>query len=777
MGTSSFKIGQLIGQYKVLDAKEPNAIDQDRNAEAIGVGASAEVCLVEQTLTAGVTINRALKFYSPNSKVLARRNEAGLSAGKESFLAEIRAISSFNHQNLVKVIDAGVHDKQPYFVMEFVDGASLESLLNREKTDFENWKSKAQADPFLVLRMARQLCWPTSHLHSFHFYHFDIAPKNVFVRAVSNKPHLILGDLGVGQSVPDVTDPDLAKMPDIFIGGTREYTPTVLHPYLNFREKKLVPASFLAKYATYWDVFAIATVLEEMIEKWELKDHPDLIATKILCNRAKNYDEHFDALRFTNELERLLPAQVLTAGVQELSSDAFGKRTYVAIPLYSVPISERVDKIIRHPAFVRLQRVPQFLLGRTVFPGGVHTRYEHALGAYALGQRYLLKLLSNPQFRADFSKKELEEALICILLSKLVSFVFDFAFFELFSTNEPTQDVDARKDRMNLFLSMKSFRGQETLRDVVESAFPDVEMDMVISILAGAPPSTSHQARLIAGIVRSSIDVRVLDYLGRDSHHTGIPPGSGIDIDHIVESLTWDQSTGHIGISRTGVFSVEHLLCARYWMYNRVYWNTINRSLASMVRYTLYAMMAAGDLGTNHFIKEIMNFDEPSALEWLHEEWDATAGDKYKHASLLDLLRLPRPRPYRLLLELSGKTWSETKINVARCMSLEQLEEKRVQFLENCSLSSKLSVSSILFDIPQDKTLKLGEDIFVETTKGKREKLTDVSEIAKILPKAFLETAFKFRVFYHPESSLTEPERAILRHEVEEFLNHHMVAQ
>ncbi len=93
---SSFTIGQSIGPYKVLDAKHPDLTNSEQKAEAIGRGASAEVCMVQQTLTGGVTINRALKLYSPNAKILTRRREAGLSSGRESFIDEIKAISSFN---------------------------------------------------------------------------------------------------------------------------------------------------------------------------------------------------------------------------------------------------------------------------------------------------------------------------------------------------------------------------------------------------------------------------------------------------------------------------------------------------------------------------------------------------------------------------------------------------------------------------------------------------------------------------------------------------------
>jgi hypothetical protein len=46
---SSFRIGQIIGPYRVLDAKRPELTDTTQRAEAIGIGASAEVCMVQQS--------------------------------------------------------------------------------------------------------------------------------------------------------------------------------------------------------------------------------------------------------------------------------------------------------------------------------------------------------------------------------------------------------------------------------------------------------------------------------------------------------------------------------------------------------------------------------------------------------------------------------------------------------------------------------------------------------------------------------------------------------
>jgi len=103
-------------------------------------------------------------------------------------------------------------------------------------------------------------------------------------------------------------------------------------------------------------------------------------------------------------------------------------------------------------------------------------------------------------------------------------------------------------------------------------------------------------------------------------------------------------------------------------------------------------------------------------------------------------------------------------------MTPEALEKGRIRFIETCSLSTKLKRGDVLFDIPRDKALKLGDDIRVQTGKNSSERLIDASEIVRVLPKAFLETAFKFRVFVNPEIDLSTAERNALGTEAREFL-------
>ncbi|HXP24023.1 MAG TPA: protein kinase [Candidatus Sulfotelmatobacter sp.] len=752
-----FRVGESIGRYTVLQRP---GVDSDPIAHPIGNGGTSFVYLVGQQIAAGLTIRRALKFFSPKERIREKRRIVGKTPGQHNFLDEIIATGSYTHQNLVKIIDAGNYDSDhPYFVMEYVDGSTLKDLLDSRQPIFDIWKQRAQKDPFLPLRMARQICWPIAYLHSENFFHFDIAPKNIFVREVNEKPHVLVGDLGVGRLVTPASPTAQSEPRKIFISGTKDYAPEVVKPFLN----QEIDLSQLAGFAAYWDVFALGKVVREMIDAWGLSEHPDLDALRILCSRMMQQDRDISSSKASSELDRLLPTHVLTAGVEELSSDAIGKRKYISIPLYPVPISDRIRKLLNHRMLTRLQLVPQLLLVRSVTPGGVHTLYEHVLGCYAVAIKCITKLLSVARFRVNFSKKELEEALIAVLLVKLGSFQLD----RILLTISPFESISQKVGHLSRLLEIKDETGT-SVKDIIEKDFPDCDLNAVVQLVAGDEPTSDYQ-RLIVGLIKSSIDVRVMDYLVRDSHHTGIPAGLGIDIGNIVENLTWTTKHTGLGIVRAGVFSVEHLLCARFWMFNRLYWNQENRAITAMLRHVVHVVLKQGGVGRNYFINQMMDVDEAGALRRLKTDWENTVGRSYEDTTIVQLLQESRPRTYKTLVERFARNWNEDAMKGASQLDAGGLETLREKYIEQSKYRNKVSGSRILFDIPQESPLKMGEDIWVEVDREREEKLSNISRIVADLPKTFEETAIRLRVFYHPDldDGLVES----LRGEVQEFLD------
>ncbi len=762
----SYSVGDEIDGYELVQrpGKKPAG-----RIWPLGAGATSVVYLVRQDLAANQSILRALKLFDPTEELRGKQRAADRSYGEHNFIAEIGAIASLTHQNITKIIDAGYADvadakksrRAPYFVMEYVDGDTLEDIL-ADKAEPETWNARIGSAPHVVIFMAQQVSRALEYIHSRNRYHFDIAPKNIFVRWGNNRPHLLLGDLGVSREVPPPSTENSGKK--IFIAGTRTYTPPAL---VELRGTE-VDVDHLHKHAAHWDIFALGKVILEMIAKWDRRGQPELSALEIVCKRMIE-GSYSSAQQVTSELDRLLPTHVLTAGVEELSTDAYGGRSYISIPLSAIPVSHRVNRVLNHPALTRLQLVPQLLLYRSVTPGGVHTVYEHLLGSYGLMLKVLTKLLSQPKFRASFGRPELEQSIVAVLLTRLASFPFDRLLFS-FSPYEPGE-----KQKKYEFLLDRG--GANSLRNVLSAAFPDADIAGAVDILC-KPTELNGTQQLIAALLGSSLDVRVMDYLARDSLHTGIPVGAGVDVGNIIDNLYWSDVATPLGVARAGVFSVEHLLCVRYWTFARLYWNTPNRATTAMLRHIVGEVFRGHHVTREFLARQLGETDEPGALAVLADHWRSTGGYDRDSSTIVDLLQQSRPRTYKLLVERFTRNWhsdferSRKAMELCEEMKSPELESLRDEFIEAEGraffLSGKLDRSMLLFDVPRETPRKLGEDIVVRVGDAD-EPLNKVSDLVNLLPHTFFDTAVRFRAFCHP--SIDDGDQERLAAAVTEFLN------
>ena len=90
--------------------------------------------------------------------------------------------------------------------------------------------------------------------------------------------------------------------------------------------------------------------------------------------------------------------------------------------------SDLIFDIIEHPYFQRLRRIKQLGLTDYVYPGALHTRFHHALGAMHLMGESLQTLRGKGH---EISEKEFEAAQIAILLHDIGHGPFSHAL-ELF---------------------------------------------------------------------------------------------------------------------------------------------------------------------------------------------------------------------------------------------------------------------------------------------------------------------------------------------------------
>ena len=201
---------------------------------------------------------------------------------------------------------------------------------------------------------------------------------------------------------------------------------------------------------------------------------------------------------------------------------------------------ELIYRIISHPYYQRLRRIKQMALAYLVYPGAVHTRLHHSLGAY-----HLMHLAINElkQKGVDISTEEERGAKIAILLHDMGHGPFSHAL-------ENTL-VDVHHEALSLLI-------MERLNQELNG-----ELSLAIRIFKGDYPK-----KFLHQLVSSQLDVDRLDYLARDSFFTGVSEGV-VGYDRIIKMLT--VINDQLVVEEKGILSIEKFLISRRLMYWQVY--------------------------------------------------------------------------------------------------------------------------------------------------------------------------------------------------------------
>jgi HD superfamily phosphohydrolase len=196
--------------------------------------------------------------------------------------------------------------------------------------------------------------------------------------------------------------------------------------------------------------------------------------------------------------------------------------------------------IIEHPYFQRLRRIKQVSLTHYVYPGALHTRFHHALGAMHLMQQALDVLNAK---KVKITKEERKAALIAILLH-------DIGHGPFSHTLEHTL--------MNVHHETLSTLYMKKLNEEFNGA-----LDLAIEIF-----ENRYKKKFLYQLVSGQLDMDRMDYLNRDSFFTGVSEGV-IGHDRIIKMLSVRRN--ELVVEEKGIYSLEKFLMARRLMYWQVY--------------------------------------------------------------------------------------------------------------------------------------------------------------------------------------------------------------
>jgi uncharacterized protein len=243
--------------------------------------------------------------------------------------------------------------------------------------------------------------------------------------------------------------------------------------------------------------------------------------------------------------------------------------------------SELVHDIIQHPYFQRLRHIKQLGLTNLVYPGAMHTRFQHALGAMHLMSRALENLRYK---KIEINEQEIEAAQLAVLLHDIGHGPFSHTLEESLLPGVKHESL--------------SYLFMNALNEEFDNA-----LELTLKIFRDSyPRKFFHQ------LVSSQLDMDRLDYLKRDCFFTGVEEGT-IGVDRIIAMLTIYND--ELVVEEKGIYSIENFLTARRLMYWQVYLHKTSvaaeRMLVNLIKRAKHLVQSGEKLTASGSLKVLLS--------------------------------------------------------------------------------------------------------------------------------------------------------------------------
>lgn len=281
-------------------------------------------------------------------------------------------------------------------------------------------------------------------------------------------------------------------------------------------------------------------------------------------------------------------------------------------------------KIIDTPTFQRLRRIKQLAFAYYVYPGATHTRFSHSLGSMHVMGMIAEKLYSQGFIHRD----DIELLRITALLHDVGHTPFSHSIETFY------KELLKAYEAYHTNLSVMVINNDPYISEILaESGYDAKEIS---SILTGV-----HKEPVFNYLLSSDLDVDRMDYLLRDSHHTGVAYGL-IDLHRLVDTLTIKD--GSPVILEKGIHAVENFYLARLHMYRTVYYHKTVVSFEIMVRLIFDRLTTEiSELKKYRSLQHIEKMIKEGKIylwedEWLHSQMHNALEINYVSEYLKDLI-------------------------------------------------------------------------------------------------------------------------------------------
>ncbi|MDI6720342.1 MAG: HD domain-containing protein [Methanomicrobiales archaeon] len=343
-----------------------------------------------------------------------------------------------------------------------------------------------------------------------------------------------------------------------------------------------------------------------------------------------------------------------------------------------VEVDDTALRLLDSPPLQRLRYVKQLGFTYLVYPGAIHTRFEHSLGTMHLAVLMCRKLSLSPAET---------------LLVASSALLHDIGHGPFSHALEPFMqeflgwghlDAGARLIREGIVADLLERAGIE----------PAEAAEMVI----GRHP--------LSGIIHGDLDVDRMDYLLRDAHYTGVPYGT-VDAHRLIQGTI--RTDAGLMLDESGIHAAESLLIARTLMRPSVYFHHVSRIAESMLAYALHEhLREGGDLPA------LMAMDDAEFLLELRRSRSAAA-------------RRMAEAVYRRQLFKRALYVGSDRVNVAALQSESGYASSR-RFAQDIAERASLDEGEVLVDIPP-----MPRDMAVQVRVQNRHTATVLEELSPLI--------------------------------------------
>ena len=312
-----------------------------------------------------------------------------------------------------------------------------------------------------------------------------------------------------------------------------------------------------------------------------------------------------------------------------------------------IALSQKEMDLINTKAFQRLRRIRQLAMAFLVYPGTLHTRFDHSIGVMHIAGRICDRL-------RQFSDVDVESepVRLAALLHDIGHGPFSHVSEHLLDKYVP-EDEGAPREKIHEKVTVDIIKNDSE----IDAILSDKEREFVVEMIEGKEMIEGEIKKdFRRDIVSSDLDADKMDYLLRDSYFAGVKYGT-YDLEKIIEScrIHYEEDESYLAISDEGIYALEQLLLAKHHMTQQVYSHRVRSiSDAMIVRGIELAIEGNQEIEQLYRYNETSEFTE-NYIEY-HDEWlidILKRCDQEKACNIFD--RLYRRKLFKMIGELPLK--------------------------------------------------------------------------------------------------------------------------